>query len=405
MVYAFDPAARGHVPLELMKDAAERYGYIVAGSNNSRNGDWKLELEAAQAMLEDTHRRLAIDDRRLYFAGFSGGARVASAIAEICKCAAGVMLNGAGFPTQTPPSRSVVFAVYAAVGEVDFNYPEVMELDEKLQQEGFPHWLRHFDGGHDWAPARVMEEGLAWLRLMAMKQGRESPDARFVSALRDAGMDRARSLEGAGDIYAAWQEYRQLARTFEGLGDAGLLQARAAALAKDKAVRDGVKREKQDFAEQERLTEHISAGLGALRENSPERAEIRAQTEQQIIALRELAKSERHAEEQRVLHRALSGTLVEAMAEGENCLEAKDAKRAKDYFELAAQADPGSSWALRSVAQARALSGDRKGTMEALRRAKEKSKDDAAFARWLKEEPAFDKMRDDPQFLALAGNP
>src|SRR5260370_14037602 len=40
IVYAFDPFARGSMPVELMKDAAERYGYIVAGSNNSHNGLW-----------------------------------------------------------------------------------------------------------------------------------------------------------------------------------------------------------------------------------------------------------------------------------------------------------------------------------------------------------------------------
>ena len=64
IIYAFDPDARGSVPVELMKDAAERYGYIVLGSNNSRNGSWKVESEAAQAMWDDTHARLAIDDRR-----------------------------------------------------------------------------------------------------------------------------------------------------------------------------------------------------------------------------------------------------------------------------------------------------------------------------------------------------
>jgi hypothetical protein len=54
IVYALDPDALGSVPVELMKDAAERYGYIVAGSNNSHNGPWKIGAEAAQAMIQDT---------------------------------------------------------------------------------------------------------------------------------------------------------------------------------------------------------------------------------------------------------------------------------------------------------------------------------------------------------------
>jgi hypothetical protein len=70
--YAFDPDARGRMPVEL-KNAAQRCGYIVAGSNNSQNGQWKAELEAAQAMSQDTHAHLAIDNKRVYFAGLSGG--------------------------------------------------------------------------------------------------------------------------------------------------------------------------------------------------------------------------------------------------------------------------------------------------------------------------------------------
>src|SRR5271169_3927776 len=127
IVYIFDPFARGNVPVELMKDAAERHGYIVAGSNNSRNGPWKPEAEAAQAMFQDTHARLSIDNNRVYFAGLSGGARLASSLAQRCTCAAGVLLNSAGFSPSAPPTAGATFAVFAAVGTLDFNYGEVLK--------------------------------------------------------------------------------------------------------------------------------------------------------------------------------------------------------------------------------------------------------------------------------------
>src|SRR4051812_43427975 len=37
VLYAFDPGARGRMPVERFKEAAEKYGWIVLGSNNSRN--------------------------------------------------------------------------------------------------------------------------------------------------------------------------------------------------------------------------------------------------------------------------------------------------------------------------------------------------------------------------------
>jgi len=54
IVYSFDPEARGSFALQLQKDAGERYGFILAASNNSRNGPWKSQFEAAQAMVQDT---------------------------------------------------------------------------------------------------------------------------------------------------------------------------------------------------------------------------------------------------------------------------------------------------------------------------------------------------------------
>src|SRR5690349_8767564 len=86
ILYAFDPGARGRVPVERFKEAAEKYGWIVVGSNNSRNGPWDVAVNAWNAMQKDTHQRLAIDDKRLYATGFSGGARVAIRVAIGCKC-------------------------------------------------------------------------------------------------------------------------------------------------------------------------------------------------------------------------------------------------------------------------------------------------------------------------------
>jgi predicted esterase len=405
IVYAFDPAARGKMPVELMEAAAERYGYIVVGSNNSRNGSWKTEIEAAQAMADDTRSRFSIDDRRIYFAGFSGGARVASRIAEQCKCAAGILLNGAGFSIGSSPSRDVVFAVFAAVGDFDFNYPEMSRLDEKLEQFGIPHALRHFDGPHQWAPATVMDEALAWFRLIAMKEGREPCDEALIAEQRELADARDRGLEQSGDAYGAWREYLQDAQTFEGLADASAFRKAAASLTPQKAVREAAKRETQDFEEQDRLSGEISSGLAAVREPSLKRGDTLTETERKIVNLRERATHEKRPERLRVLRRALAGVFVAFMEAGQEVFAEKQFSVAKDYFQLATAADPDSAWGLSSLATARALSGDRKGAIETLRRAKEKTKDPAEFAAWLQQEPAFAKFREDPQFRSLLTNP
>jgi tetratricopeptide (TPR) repeat protein len=401
VVYVFDPGTRGKIPLEIMKDAAERSGFIVAGSNNSRNGPWKLESEAAQAMMKDVQTRLAIDSPNSYFAGFSGGARVSATIAQLCQCAAGVLLSGAGFRTTSPPSREAKFPVFSAVGTYDFNFPEMVQLDAQLESLGLPHYFRQFDGPHQWAPAPVMDEAFAWFRLLAMKEGREPRDDGFVAGQKQLAEERARALETSGDLYSAWKEYRQAVNTFSGLTDTTSLKTRGQALESSKVVREGPKREAGEFEEQRQLTRDISIGMAALALNPTNRDDVRFELEQQIVSLRSRTLHEKHEEKLRVVKRALADVFANAIETGEARLEAGDAALAREYFQLTCDANPESAWAFSDLAVAKAQDGDRKGALEALRQAREKTKDRVAFSQWLKEEPAFVKYRDSAEFRSL----
>ena len=137
VLFAFDPGARGPLPVEHFKDAAETYGYIVAGSNNSRNGPWAPSLKAITAMWNDVFERFAIDQRRVYLTGFSGGARVACHLGSTLKTPiAGVVACGGGFPPETAPSQSIPFVLFGTAGVEDFNYVEMKQLDRTLDELG-----------------------------------------------------------------------------------------------------------------------------------------------------------------------------------------------------------------------------------------------------------------------------
>src|SRR5262245_55010456 len=61
MLYCLDPGARGRMAVERFAAAAEKFGFLVAGSNNSRNGPFAPAQEAIGLMVKDTHERLSID--------------------------------------------------------------------------------------------------------------------------------------------------------------------------------------------------------------------------------------------------------------------------------------------------------------------------------------------------------
>ena len=80
VIFLFDPGARGPSAVSHFRAAAERYGYVLVGSNNSRNGLWEQYVPGILAMIADAGTRLSLDPKRVYAAGLSGGARVASRI-------------------------------------------------------------------------------------------------------------------------------------------------------------------------------------------------------------------------------------------------------------------------------------------------------------------------------------
>jgi dienelactone hydrolase len=393
LILSSDPAARGSLPLELQKAAAEKLGYVLAASNNSRNGPWKPRFEATEATVTDVQTRVSIDPRRIYFAGFSGGARAASQIALLCKCSAGVMVVGAGFSNGQSLATDVPFPVYSAIGILDFNYSEVAFLQDALAKAGYPHWLRVFEGSHEWAPAEVMDEALAWFRIEAMKAQREPRDQNFLNAQFTNMQARANFLQQSGDLLSAWREYLQIAGTFDTLTDVGAVRALADALGKQKAVRDALKHEQHDFTEQAQRTAEITSHFDSSNGDANDGLEGDQKLRDQVALLRVNAEQEKHLERARIYRRALGGVFIAAMESGNLALDSKKYPAAIRVYGIATQAKPDSGWAWNQLAVAYAAAGKEKEAINALRKGRALAEDKSAFAKWLQGEPSFEGLR------------
>ena len=406
VVYIFDPLARGELALRQFEHAAELHGFIVAASNNSRNGPGAPQVAAAQAMVDDTQQRFSVESKRVYFAGFSGGARVASQLAMLCKCAAGVLLSGAGFAAGVRPSPDVKFAVFAAVGNADFNYGEMISLQEQLEKVALPSWLRVFEGPHEWPPPEIVEEALAWFRVEAMKSNLEPSDNNFIARQLIAANERAAAQERSGDLLSAWREYRQASATFDSLMDVAAERRKSEPLAKDKIVRAALKRERAAFEEQSRLSDDVlsaaSRPAGSSTNSDPS---LPTQSAPQLARdLRQRSLAEKKSDRALIFKRALGGVFIGSIESGNAALEKKENALAAQYFACAAEANPESEWVFHQLAVARALFGDRKGAIEAVRSARQLSKDLTVFSNWLDTESSLTSLRSMPEFKALRAN-
>lgn len=393
IVFAFDPGARGWVPVDLAKDAAETFGYIVVGSNNSRNGPPGPEAEAADAMWNDAHERFSIDPRRVYFAGFSGGSRLAVQLAVNCKhCATGVIASGAAFPTTMEPKPPAQFLYFGSYGREDFNYSEYVDIEAKLKRAGYAYHLRRFEGGHEWAPADVWSEALAWFNLQAMKSGALARNEAFVAEQLSAAMTNAAAQSDDLDRLRA---YSQSVRDFAGLADVGAAQKLAGALDGSKSVQQLLRREQQDIREQQTLTAPIEEQLEALK-NPDRRSDARVELDRAFTRVNENARS-KDPHRQAVAKRARQQAFIEMFETASDQIADKHYAEALILMDVVVQAAahaPGAHIQKSRIYML--MDKESKALAEARLAVKDGVTDPEAFS-----DPEFAPLRSDPAFKAL----
>jgi len=256
VLIAFHPAAHGRAMVEKYQAAAERYGYIVAGSNTSRNGPMGVADASIRAMSADLAQRFTIDTNRIYLTGLSGGARVALQIALLNKNIAGVIASSAGYPDSKPRS-SLPFPIFGTAGTDDFNYLEMRQLDRKLTS---PHRLEVFSGGHALPPDAVAFEAIEWMELQAMKAGRRPKDEALIDRLLEK---RRARIADSKDAAATVHLLDGLTDDFKGLRDVATEIARSRDMARVPDVKKALSRERSnDDAEVQQLAEILEIETG-----------------------------------------------------------------------------------------------------------------------------------------------
>jgi predicted esterase len=398
IIYFFDPGGKGRRPVELYKDAAEAYGFVLAGSNNSRNFS-SDQSKAVNAIWQDTHLRLGIDEHRSYASGFSGGARVAGAMAFSGPAGqiAGVIAHGAGYAGNKTASKDDL-PYFFVVGDQDFNWPEVINIRRQREEQGSPYRVRVYSGRHQWAPAAVMEEAVQYMNLKAMQLGNLAPNEVFIDRLFDKTKAEATDAETRKDPIAELSAYRALVSDFSGLRDVKEPSEKLAALRQSPALKTALKNEREQVSEQVKIEEEISSKISTIVDGSAaDTPALRLEVRRQMGALNDQAKRSKNEQKGRIASRAFGGIYVAAIEGGQQQLAARNFDRAEAYFELMRQVsdDP---WPVLLLADTHAEAGNRKLAIKDLQEAVKRGLNDRvviesdAHLQAIKNEPEFQKL-------------
>jgi predicted esterase len=264
VILIFDPGGQGVTAVKAFRKAAEKYGYILACSYNSRNGPLNINFEAAQFMLNDLEKRFKTDNGRIYAAGFSGGSRFALALASTGNIIKGVIGCGAGLPNDQNllPSIGSSFVYYGIAGNRDMNYLEMFDLmtffNNKTQV--IPY-LRTFDGGHQWPTSEILQGAIEWINIQTINKKSISPDTTFISYYSKQIRTLIDNSESEGNKVDEARYMQFAVRDFSGQKFAREISSRLSMLEQTKEFR-AASREWNDIAISERkMTEKYVSSI------------------------------------------------------------------------------------------------------------------------------------------------
>ena len=242
VILAFDPDGDGSLPVKRFSSLAGKYGFILVGSNDSKNMQSPAESEAiVAAMFDEIETRLPIDTSAIYVMGFSGGSRVATAAAMYRPYVRGVIGCGAGFPSGVqPPNYN--FDYFGIVGQGDFNLTEMVALDKTLAQMNFRHFILEFDGIHGWPGSQEIEKAWDWHLLNAMKDGRLKKNDSIIKAFSSRLTADYDSLVKKGRLLYARQDLAYNISCLDGLADVAPLKNQLTALESSTAYKASMKK-------------------------------------------------------------------------------------------------------------------------------------------------------------------
>ncbi len=217
VIFFFDAHARGWLPVKKYKALADSFNFILAASNESKNGQAAQKRnQIIYHFMQDVEQRFSVDPGRIYTGGFSGGARVAAGIGLSNSDIAGVIGCAAGFPKLNHIANTRL-AYVGIVGNTDFNFLEMKQLNSELEAAHWHHSLLIFEGHHQWPPTKTMKKAFDFLQTDAMRRQLIPVDKHLVAQLK-AGFEQERKQAiQNNDPLLQWQTDHQFNAFLNGL--------------------------------------------------------------------------------------------------------------------------------------------------------------------------------------------
>ncbi len=163
-----DPHADGSFPLTRYKNLAEKFGIILIGSEESKNGLTFDQINEICARLQnEAFTVLPGNQSMINLAGFSGGAKAALIAGNTVKGFNSIIYCGAAITSNNLEAKVPILGF---AGRKDMNYTEVKNYNFSLNGTPISHSIIEWDGKHEWPDSSSFLHAFYWIALNEMKK-------------------------------------------------------------------------------------------------------------------------------------------------------------------------------------------------------------------------------------------
>ncbi|HKK42429.1 MAG TPA: hypothetical protein VJ963_08475, partial [Bacteroidales bacterium] len=379
-----------------------RYGFILACSNNSRNGPMQNNLDAAAAVLRDIQERFIVDGRRIYVAGFSGGSRFAMTLAVMDGKISGVIGCGAGLPNDRNffPQENAGFFYFGIVGSRDMNYQEMLALPDFFSNRSHViSYIRTFPGGHQWPSSKLVTEAVEWLVMKSMDRKIIPDDPLFRSYLENKTKKLIDGNISSGNLVGAVRYMTFAERDFRGSPFGSHMEVLLGKYQNSSEYKKAIRARNRIMSDESGSRQKYMNYLGEILKSQVVPDSAFAWWKNEVSTLTEL-RDKGNADKSAMAYRILNFISILCWEEGTNVYSYRLYAHAAFLFGICTMSDSENPNTWYYLARSLAKEGKTTKAVDALYSA---VKHDLKSREKIESDPAFDSIRGNTRYKALIG--
>ncbi len=200
LIVAIDPHADGKLAVSKFDKVLQKYNCTVIGLTNVKNDQYNF-ITQINNDIKAAKNNLNLDVKKLFIAGFSGGARMAYMFATShTNEVSGILMCGAG----TNQKQTFPFPVAMIIGTKDFNFIEQYYSPYSMRVLNDNLLTIAFKGIHQWPSDDLILDAISFL----FSKNNLNTDSVYIDLLK-----KARKYTKSKDYFLAFKYYEAAIKT------------------------------------------------------------------------------------------------------------------------------------------------------------------------------------------------